>query len=204
MNERNHNAHHEALKALIEKVVMRKVAVKRDYEFLSMHIFDRTGAYVSPITLRRFWGELAEGKYKVNPRVYTLNVLARYVGYSDYASFEKEHADGSLVNSGFLFNNYIVPNSLNVGACLHISWNPGHFIVVEYVGYEVFKVRESFKSKLEPGNTFEVDAITQNEPLYLKRLIQGDKPPCRYVCGQEGGVRFKLLSAQEELTAENT
>ena len=78
---------YELLKADIEKVVRRKIAVKRDFEYLSAHILDRTGAYISPITLRRFWGELAGGKYDIRPRRYTLDTIARYIGHSSYEGF---------------------------------------------------------------------------------------------------------------------
>lgn len=45
---------HNLLKAEIEKIALRKIALKRDFEYLSAHVMDRTGAYISPITLRRF------------------------------------------------------------------------------------------------------------------------------------------------------
>ncbi len=60
---------YEALKNAIEELLGRKVATKRDYEFLSMRILDRTGSYLSPITLRRFWGNLANGRYNTYPAV---------------------------------------------------------------------------------------------------------------------------------------
>ena len=90
--ENSNRENYEALKNAIEELLGRKVATKRDYEYLSMRILDRTGSYISPITLRRFWGNLADGKYNTIPRLFTIDTLAQYTGYSNYEQFQKEHA----------------------------------------------------------------------------------------------------------------
>ena len=191
-NEEKH--FHDTLKADIEKIAMRKIAVKRDFEYLSAHIMDRTGAYISPITLRRFWGELAGGRYNVQPRRYTLDVLARYTGQANYEQYIKNHNDNA--DSSFINNDYLISNTLRKGSLLHIAWEPGHYIVAEYLGCEMFSITESHKSKLSCGDTFQANIITQSEPLYLNRLIHNGGAPCRYVCGQKKGVRFRLLTTK--------
>lgn len=194
MAESEEKNHHEILKTNIEKVAMRKIVVKRDFEYLSAHIFDRTGAYISPITLRRFWGELAGGKYNVQPRHYTLDTLARYTGHSSYEQFVKNNTGNSNIDSSFINGDYLIPNTLKKGSLLHIAWEPGHYIVAEYLGCEMFSIVESHKSKLSKGDSFQVDTITQGEPLYLNRLIHDGNAPCRYVCGQKMGVRFRIIT----------
>lgn len=185
---------HNILKADIEKVAMRKIAVKRDFEYLSAHVMDRTGAYISPITLRRFWGELAGGKYNVQPRRYTLDALARYVGHNDYEQFVQNASNRRGSDSDFILSEYLITNTLKKGALLYIAWTPGHHIVAEYLGCEMFCITESHKSKLSKGDTFQADTITQGEPLYLNRLIHEDGAPCRYVCGRDNGVRFRVIT----------
>lgn len=192
-NEKENN-YYEALKSDIEKVAMRKIAVKRDFEYLSAHIMDRTGAYISPMTLRRFWGELAGGKYNVQPRRYTLDVLARYAGHCNYEQFVKFCTDNVNADSDFIAGEYLIPSAIKKGTHIYISWDPGHYIVAEYLGCEMFLIIESFKSKLSKDDTFQVDTITQGEPLYLNRLIHEGSTPSRYVCGKKGGVRFRVTN----------
>ena len=194
MAEIEEKNYYELLKSNIEKVAMRKIAVKRDFEYLSAHIMDRTGAYISPITLRRFWGELAGGKYNVQPRRYTLDALARYTGCSCYEQFVKNCSDNSGIDSGFILGEYLIPNTLKKGNLIHIAWEPGHYIIAEYMGCEMFCITESCKSKLNKGDTFQADIITQGEPMFLNRLIHDGSAPCRYVCGRQKGVRFRIIT----------
>ena len=65
MSQNEEKKHHERLRADIEKIAMRKIAVKRDFEYLSAQIMERTGSYISQMTLRRFWGEVTGDKYNV-------------------------------------------------------------------------------------------------------------------------------------------
>ena len=58
----------------------------------------------------------------------------------------------------------------------------------------MFCITESHKSKLSKGDTFQADTITQGEPLYLNRLIHDGGAPCRYVCGRDNGVRFRVIT----------
>ena len=194
MNDNGEKKFHDLLKADIEKIAMRKIAVKRDFEYLSANIMDRTGAYISPITLRRFWYEFTGSDSNVHPRLYTLDTLARYSGYSCYEQFKKNITEGTNIDSDFIIGEYIIPSVMKRGTLLHIAWEPGHYIIAEYIGCEMFRIVESCKSKLSQGDTFQADTIAQCEPLYLNRLIHDGGAPCRYVCGKRSGVRFRIIT----------
>ena len=182
------------LKEAAEKVAMRKIVVKRDFEYLSMHIQNRTGAYISPITLRRIW---EDEKYNIAPRQYTLDTLAHYVGFNNYEAFIISSSGEEKSQSGFLVNDYLPTNTLQKGVHIQIQWEPGRVITVEYIGCEMFKVVESINSKLSKGDTFQCDIITQGEPLYLNRLIHEGGYPTRYFCGKTSGVRYRIITDDE-------
>lgn len=193
--ENNNRGNYEALKNAIEALLGRKVATKRDYEYLSMRILDRTGSYLSPMTLRRFWGDLADGKYNTIPRRFTIDTLAQYTGYNNYEQFQKERAGEPIPpGSRFLLNDYVPASALKKGQQIQLSWLPQRFVTVEFLGYDMFKVVNSINSKLSKGDTFHVDVITQGEPLYLSCLVHEGGAPIRYVCGQNGGVKFRVLT----------
>ena len=185
---------HHNLKEAVEKVAMRKIVVKRDFEYLSMHIQSRTGAYISPITLRRIW---EDEKYNISPRLYTLDTLAHYVGFNNYESFTKCNNGEEKTYSGFLVNDYLPTNTLQKGMHIQITWEPGRVIIAEYIGCEMFKIIESINSKLSKGDTFQCDIITQGEPLYLNRLIHEGGEPTRYICGKKNGVRYRIITNNE-------
>lgn len=193
--ENSNRENYEALKNTIEELLGRKVATKRDYEYLSMRILDRTGSYISPITLRRFWGNLADGKYNTIPRRFTIDTLAQYTGYCNYEQFQREYTGGATSpGSQFLLNDYILSNTLIKGQQIELTWLPQRFVTVEFLGYDMFKVVSSINSKLSKGDTFHVDIITQGEPLYLNCLVHDGGAPTRYVCGRSGGVKFRVLT----------
>ena len=185
---------HQKLKEAVEKVSMLKIVIKRDFEYLSMHFLNRTGAYISPITLRRIY---EDEKYSITPRQYTLDTLAHYVGFNNYEAFINSNGEEKS-HSGFLVNDYLPTNTLQKGIHIQIQWEPGRVITAEYIGCEMFKIIESINSKLSRGDTFQCDIITQGEPLYLNRLIHNGGEPTRYFCGKTNGVRYRIITNEKQ------
>ena len=72
-------------------------------------------------------------------------------------------------------------------------WHPDRVVTIRHDGYEVFSVVESVNSKLSAGDTFRCGLIVEGEPLYLSQLIHEAGEPMSYVCGSEGGVKFRVL-----------
>ena len=76
----------------IEEVTGQHYDSPKDFDKLSQQIFFKTEEMVSPSTLKRLWGYIDSAS---SPRSYTLDVLARFLGYRDYEAFkvDNEHAD---------------------------------------------------------------------------------------------------------------
>ena len=70
---------YKELQDKVEIVAGRKMITPRDFDYLSARIFDKTKTYISPITLKRFWGYLGDRNRK-KPYRSTLNTLAIYAG----------------------------------------------------------------------------------------------------------------------------
>ena len=153
---------YDILKDGIEKVAMRKIATKRDFEYLSIHIMDRTGAYISPITIRRFWGELAGSKYNVQPHRYTLDTMARYIGYTNYETFSKSCIDSGNANSDFIASAYLIPNTNRKETRFHTALESGHLMDAELASIDRLDSN---------GGTSEAYVVTINgKKLFMKRL----------------------------------
>ena len=69
----------------------RHLKEARDFEELSELLSSHTRERLSPTTLKRLWGYLHNEE--VQTRRYTLDILARLVGFHDYEDF-LSRADG--------------------------------------------------------------------------------------------------------------
>ena len=72
------------LRRKVEETFGQEIKTPKDFENLSLAVSDYTKDYISATTLKRMWGYLTE---PVTPRKATLDVLAKYVGYKDWATF---------------------------------------------------------------------------------------------------------------------
>ena len=94
----------ELLRRAVERALGRRMQTNKDFDCLADCIYEKIHAKISTTTLKRIWGYLSEG---VTPRRYTLDQLARFIGYDDFdafsASLETDKApesDNSNVGTG--------------------------------------------------------------------------------------------------------
>ena len=85
--EHQQNSNNQTLQALCEAVEQRlgwKPKTPKDFDNLMGDIWQKTHERISASTLMRIWGYT---KSNGMPRIDTLNILAHYLDYADYASF---------------------------------------------------------------------------------------------------------------------
>ena len=183
----------EELKRLFEAVERssgRKLETPRDFEYLNECLQSRLHATVSVSTLKRLWGYVAN---PFQPSMYTLNVLARFVGYDGWEQFVDGRSDVKASSDRILTERVNVLSDLLVGDRLRLVWAPDRVCVVRYLGSLRFEVEASQATRLQPGDTFECGLLIEGEPLYLDNLCQPGQELSGYVCGQVAGIRFELL-----------
>lgn len=179
----------ELAKANIEKMAGTSISVLKDFDRLSANILQQTQEYISPTTLRRFWGYQEQSHL----RPASLDIIARYMGYSDWATFCDAVDNGSSIQSGSLNRKRLLAADLAIGALVELRWEPDRCIVVRYEGDQQFCIVSVENSKLRPGGTFRCMFFLENEPLYLAALTYPGEQPHDYVCGQKNGVRFREM-----------
>lgn len=183
----------EKLKEYVENVAGFKICTPRDFTALAKLIFNDTKSMLSPTTLKRLWGYLHE-KEQQAPRTSTLNILSRYIGYFDYATFCKFQQTGGECESDFLPNSCLQSKSLLKGEMIRLLWLPDRCITVQYIGLCMFKVVESKNNKLSVNDIFICERIIENAPLMLSNLIHDNGDPVNYICGKNGGVKFQIIA----------
>lgn len=181
----------ELLLADIESSVGRRIKTPKDFDTLRERIFGRLGILVSATTLKRVWGYLPGD---VETRESTLDILARFIGYGDWAYYRLHRMENRDPES-----NPVMSRSLDVSGCLKpgdtvtLTWQPDRICRVRYLGDMEFEVEWSRHTRLQAGDRFRCAHIIEGEPLYLDHLIQTSAPkaPTAYVCGRQSGVRFE-------------
>lgn len=98
------------LREAIEAKIGKKPETNKDFEFLSNCINDELHYRVSTTTLKRIWGYLSE---EVIPRQYTLNQLARFVGYTDWLAFCTSHGGSEITTHPAFPETTLPPESSN-------------------------------------------------------------------------------------------
>lgn len=191
-NKDNNGLFVEKLKKYVENVAGFKMCTPKDFDTLAQNVFNETGSQLSPTTLKRLWGYLSE-KRQQTPRLSTMNILSKYIGYIDYATFCQFQNDGSGYGSDFLTNNSLTTRSLFKGDKMRLLWLPDRCVTVQYIGLCMFKVLESRNSKLSQNDTFICEHIVENQPLMLYNLVHENGDPVNYICGKSGGVKFQVL-----------
>ena len=183
---------YKVLQDKVEIVAGRKMITPRDFDYLSARIFDKTKTYLSPITLKRFWGYLGEEQRK-KPYRNTLNTLAIYAGYTNIEAFTDSIGNNSSSSSEILHSPNLQTASLNKGAVIELKWSPGRCVRIRYEGHDMFRVIESQNSKLAAGDTFLCYQFIRQQPLYLRCLVHNNSAPTGYICGKEGGIHYDVV-----------
>ena len=86
----------------VEKKYGRRVATSTDFESLSVVIEMSVGELISSSTLKRLWGYVS---LNPTPRIATLDVLARFVGYRNF----KEFCEGLKDSQAFISTLFTLP-----------------------------------------------------------------------------------------------
>ncbi len=181
-----------ALRRAVERRLGHGVNSPSEFKRLSQAIEQQTGSTVSTSTLMRLWGYVSN---QVKPNLTTLNALAAFAGYLDYASLVSGADDDG--------SDEVVTPHLNVDRELQerdhvlLHWQPGRECLMRYMGNGQWVVERSEHTKLAVGDTFTCHLIIQGHPLYLDNLVHKSMSPRCYVCGQRNGVQYEVLKAEE-------
>lgn len=173
---------------LLKQKSSRDFRLSADCEYLALDIESVTGEHIGVNTLKRLLGFIDDER---EPRVSTLDVIARYLGFENW-DLLKIYDDKS--NSSFDSSaEEIRVNELSEGQCVQICYLPDRQIEIEYLGERHFLVRESLNSKLRVGDEIILTHIVQGYPLLVGDVVRDGKSLGAFTAGKAQGIRFKLL-----------
>lgn len=172
--------------AYIRKLIREKLncdlSQPSQFEALSEDIYRVTKEHLGVNTLKRLWGILPE----VNATQTTLNILSRYLGYTDWHLLTMS-LDGK--NSSFNDDDAVfLPSHYPHGTDVIISYAPDREISIRLLTEETSEVLSVHGGKLKVGDILHITSITIGSPFVIKDVIREGQSLGHYTGGIEGGV----------------
>ena len=171
------------IKAEIERVYGRPVKYPADCHRLALSLRESINETIGVTTLKRLFGFVSDVK---EPRQSTLDLLARYCGYTDYKAMLSVLAAGG--DSDFEKADGIMAEVLNIGARVSFEYMPDRLVKVIYLGNSRFEVIESRNGSLKPGDIITTAGFCVNFPLVVSNVARKGESLGRYVAGKVSGL----------------
>ncbi len=181
-----------ALMRLAEIKLGRSLVTPYDFNVLTTAVQKKTGTSISRSTIKRLVGYVND---KHHPSPTTLNNLARYVGYRDWAAFL---ARTSEPTSGSLGDEVVQTACLTPGDRLQLEWLPDRRCTLRYDGNQRFTVEAVEGShSLATGDTLDIIVFSLGQPLMATNHRHGTDTHPLYVAGREHGLTALRLIKDE-------
>ncbi|MDO4159332.1 MAG: hypothetical protein Q4D41_02630 [Prevotellaceae bacterium] len=183
----NKNKEIECLIKDVERKMGKKLVSPNDFKELIDCISKKSSQNetLGITTIKRLWGYV-ENEHKY--RFYTVSVLARFIGYKDWADYCENLRMQGNTDSDFLTDRQIKSEDLHEGDLIEIGWIPDRRCVLCYLGNDTFRVESEENSKLSAGDTFKAVLFCLDSPLYVSSLNCSRGNGLSYVAGKNHGL----------------
>ena len=181
-----------AVKAEIERAYGEPLRYPADCHRLAMSIRDTLNETIGVTTLKRIFGFVFDVR---EPRLSTLDILARYCGFGDYEEMKREVAGAG--DSGFEKTPDISASLLAPGATVGFGYLPDRKVRLRYLGDSEFEVLESENGSLKAGDVITVSCFVENSPLAVSRVMREGRDLGRYTAGKVSGISNLYLEVPE-------
>lgn len=182
----------ERLMQYIEGKIGLQMKRNHDFTILSERITAETNGKLSPTTLKRLWGYVNDQNSE--PSIYTLDLLAEYLGFKDYDDFKRkigsEDSEGPKILSSLTTIEAIDADDFSIGEEFDVSWAPDRSCTLRHLGNRHFLVVHSVNAQLKAGDTFTTDLFIEGDQLRAGNLSHGGRTGLCYIAGKIGGVHI--------------
>lgn len=183
----------EELKSRVEKKYGRLLSTTTDFDEFSVVLKRIQGETVSPSTLKRIWGYVNDTH---KTRKFTLDILARYIGYENFDQFVTWLKTNTRYNSSFFNACQLTSGEMECGQMVEIGWSPNRLLTLKYLGDSVFEVMASRNSKLIPGDRFVTGCFIMHQPLLVPFIVRGGENTKPFIAGRNGGLNVIRILAK--------
>lgn len=150
----------------------------KDYEIIKADIQDTLGESLGVNTLKRMFGQVNDG---VKPTKTSLNIIARYLNYSDWDTYEDAILNGgdclfSPNNDNSDSHSYICSDYLKVGTVIDIKYEPEQHTTFFYEGKNQFKTIFTTSKQLKENDILDIREFHVGSMLVAHNIIRDSKP----------------------------
>ena len=184
-----------AIKTEIERAYGYPLKYPADCHRLALSIRNSLNETIGVTTLKRILGFVSDVK---EPRLSTLDILAKYCGFSDYDEMKRKVADGG--DSDFEKDPDILSTSLAPGSIIGFEYLPDRKVTLRYIGNAEFEVLASEKGSLRKGDIVSVSCFIDGLPLIVSRVVRDGSDLGRYIAGKVSGIMNLYLDKPSEIS----
>ena len=168
-----------------------RLETSTDFANLSLAIAESKAGYISPSTLKRFWGYVKD--VYSSKRLSTLDTLARYIGYNGFNHYSGSFKQSESSLSDFNSSNSLDVQTLSAGSHLRVTWFPNRILSMTYLGQLTFSIDESINSRLTPGHKVKCLTLVKGQPLILN-VLMSDSPNSMhtFTAGKKHGIDWEI------------
>lgn len=168
----------------------RRLETTTDFVRLAEAVAASKAGYVSPSTLKRYWGYVRDS-YSTK-RLSTLDILARYIGFASFSHYASTIEQSENSDSDFNSSLSLDVQTLSPETEIEISWHPDRMILALYLGKLSFRVIESRNSRLKPGDHIKCMTLVKGHQLIMTVSSPGKKEVV-YIAGKQYGIEWRLI-----------
>ncbi|MDE5595876.1 MAG: hypothetical protein K2I89_09940 [Muribaculaceae bacterium] len=180
----------EILRRLKDKVGL-EMAKSSDFDALSQSITDSTSENLSVNTLKRLFGFKTD---KVVPRLSTMDIIAQYLGYSDYESLIKELGEDADI-SLFTPIDCLEIQELEKGTQIRVAYNPNRVFFLTYLGDYQFIANDVEGSKnIRKGDLLTITQLAVGHRFVVSHVVRDGQD-----LGTYESAKFKGLKSIETM-----
>jgi len=185
------------IRIAVESKFGKPIRYPKDCIALAEDMYLKNRVRISESTLKRMMGFV---KGTEQPRKYTLDLLANYLGYTNYeilySSIQHENT------SSFQTLQSIESTHLPGGSVIEFRYAPDRKVILKHAGNQTYEVLSSENSKLKTGDIFQISQFIDGYPLILSDVIRDSSSLGQFVAGKSGGI-YQLKILHHEPKREN-
>lgn len=174
----------EKVLKLIRQKFNCEILYSQQCEALSLAIKESTGHSLSTTTLKRMLG-FVNGAAR--PRQSSLDIIAQYVGYSNYSLLAKDIGADSEI-SDFRTVDNITSDDLTVGEQIQLTYAPNRMLVLSYMGNNKYLVNKSGGGKLQKGDKLLIAGFYVGFELMVVDVERNGIHLGSYIAAKQGGL----------------
>ncbi|MDE6497969.1 MAG: hypothetical protein K2L21_04850 [Muribaculaceae bacterium] len=178
--------HHNEILSRLSRKAGLQMNRSADFDVLSQAIADETGESLGVNTLKRLFGFKTA---TVVPRLSTMDIIARYLGSSDYDSLMKLLGNDADI-SMFTPVAGIDVQELEKGAQVRVSYDPGRVFLLTYLGDFRFIVNEVEGSvNIRRGDILTITQLAAGHRLIVGAVCRDGVDLGAYEAARYRGIR---------------